>query len=295
MRTFDFFGNIAEFKEVVPGIDSSTELKHMQASHERSKQKIAGILTPAIYNLLKGKFTGSPSEIEMAAIELLQGAHGNMIAYYELISKIISKKKEQISYYKYEIHMMQENYLDNFAINMDALLDYLDENEVDFNAWNETPIYLSRQNLILKTASEFNSVFPTGGSAYFFNLIVPLQTQVIESEILPRKKLADLPSDLAKTVQYFVAYRTMAKAARLVDYADLPQSLRQKLYVDDSKKNVTDSETVAERYANQFNAEANKYLQRIDMELSKPADTVSEIETPMEDFNLEDDKTFVIS
>lgn len=295
MRTFDFFADITDFVEVVPGIDKSTTLASMQASHERSKQKLISVLTAGIYDELKTGFGGVNNDPELdQAIEYIQGAHGNMIAYFEMISKVIAKKKENVNYFKYEIHMMQENYLDAFAVHMDLLLDYLDANTTYFDTWAASPTYTMRQSLVLKSANQFNSVFPTGGSGYFFNLATPFQSMVVETEILPRKKLADIPSDLLKTVQYFVAYRTMAKAVMLVDFVDLPKSMRQKLYAEESKKNSNDMETVSERYAKQFNAEADRYLHKIDLELQKPADDVSELAIPPDDFNLESDSTYVI-
>lgn len=295
MRTFDFFADIADFKDVVPGIDSSTQLQHMQASHERSKQKIVSVIGAGLYDELKTAFTGAPDPEETEAIEFMQGAHGNLIAYFELISKVIAKKKEEVNYYRYEIQKMEETYLDNFAVNMDLLLDYLDANTAFFTDWLNNETYLKRQDLILKSSVAFNEVFPTGGSAYFFSLIVPLQYQVIELDILPRVAVADIPAELTKIVQYYVAYRTMAKAVLLVDFADFPKSLRQKLYVEESKKKGQSTESPAERYANQFNAEAARYLAKIDFQLQKPSDDVTEVDAPYTDINEEDDQTYVIT
>jgi hypothetical protein len=295
MRTFDFFADINDFKEVVPGIESSTTFKSMMASHERSRQKLIHVLTAAIYTQLKDAFgAAAPGETLDTAVEFIQGAHGNLIAYFDLIPKIIAQKAENKNYYKYEIQMMQETYLDNYVVNMDLLLDHLDANTTFFATWAATDTYKNRQKLMLKTANDFNSVFPTGGSAYFFSLITPLQNQVIETELAPRKAVADIPEALVKTAKYFVAYRTIAKAVRITDYADLPRSLRQKLYVEESKKKMLDSETSVEKFAKYCDTEANRYLNQIDLELQKPADDVSEISVPPDDFNLETDSTYVI-
>lgn len=295
MRTFDFFADIHDFKEVAPGIDSSLSLKGMQASHERSKQKLILVLTKTIYDQLKDAFLGAPTAEEAIAIEYIQGAHGNNISYFQVISKVISKKKEAVSYFKYELQKVEETYLDNFAVYMDLLLDYLDATEASFEGWTDTDTYKKRQELILKTAAEFNEVFPTGGSAYFFSLMVPLQSMVIELDILPRVAIADIPTELEKTVKYFVAYKTMAKAALLVDYADLPKSMRQKLYIEEGKKKGQEMESTSERYSNQFDMEAKVYLQKIDMELNKPADDVTEIYPDYSGINEEDDQTYVIA
>lgn len=294
-RTFDFFKTNADFKEVVPGIESSTTLKSMQASHQRSKQKIAKIITPVIYEELRVVYVADDPDAKQAiAIDFLQGSHGNQIAYFEIVSKILRKKKEDVAYYKYEIQMQQENYLDAFAINMDELLDYMDANSGSFTDWTGSDTYKLRQNLILKSADDFNKKLPTGGSAYFFNLITPLQNKVIQSEIVPRMKLDAIDPKVQQSLEYFVAYRTMADATCLVDYADFPRSMRQKLFIDESKKKGKEMENMNKYYCDKFNAEADKYLQQIDICL-QTADTDTEISVPECGFNLESDKTYVIS
>lgn len=293
MRTFDFFEHIADFREVVPGIDASSVFEEMQASHERSKKKITDVITASLYNELLVAHSGAADPEKTEAIKLLQPAHGNLIAYFDIPNKVVAKKKEGVNYYKYELQKIEETYLDSFATFMDSLLDYLDANAAYFTDWANSNTYKNRQGLILKTADAFNNVFPTGGSAYFFSLIAPLQHQVIEIDILPRYALADIPETLTKTVEYFVAYKTMAKAALLVDYADLPKSLRQKLYLEESKKQY-ENESMSERYANQFNAEADRYLAKIDFELQKPASDVNEVTPTSCSINDEDDQTYVI-
>lgn len=315
MRKVNFFEDIKDLKEVAPGLDSNS-LTTLLPAYERASIKIKKVITDTVWAQLLAAYVKNtdsdtetnPTEEETTAIEFIQGALGNLIAFHDVMFKVISKKQENQSYYKYELQMIRESYLDNFSIYMDLLLDYLDlkapvsvpeegeEAEASkFPTWVDSDTYKMRQSLILKNADDFNSVFPTGGSSYFFSMIVPLQNQVIESELIPRKALADMPSELAKTVKYFVAYRTMAKAAMLVDYADLPQSLRQKLYVDESKKKHQETETTAERYANQFNKEADSYLNKIDLKLQKPAADVVSVPTQYNSVNEETDQSFVIT
>ncbi len=287
MRTFELFTTIREFRELVPGIDASTTLESMQPSFERASRKIKSVITPAIWDSIKEANDKPEAKL------LLQSAVGNLIASFHHIIRVAEKKKEGVNFYKYELQTWFETYLDNYATYMDALLDYLDAKKDDFEGWAETETYKLRQTLLLKTADEFNKVFATGGSAYFFHLTCPLQEQVLDDEILPRVKIASIPAASLKTVKRLVAYRVMAMAVEQFDSADLPKSLRQKLYVDDSKNKHGGVDPVEIKYINSFNAKADGYLKSLDIELNKPPSDVTDIYVPEENINDEDNPFFV--
>lgn len=310
MATMKFFASIDELRQVVPGLEASLNDYELVPAYNRAVLKLKKVLTTTVFAQLETAWDNSqltepettPTDEEKAAIAFLTPALGNLMTYHDFIFKVTRKKKEDVNYYKYELLQLRETYLDNYAIYMDSLLDYLDEKAPitaegetsKFPGWTDSTSYKMRQSLLLKNADAFNLVLPTGGSAYFFQMIAPLQKQVIDTELLSRYKLADIPETIAETVNRFVAYRTMYKALRLCDYADLPQSMRQKLFVDDAKNKAPEAETIAERYANQFNAEADKFLRLIDLKIQEPADDVTEVANPADDFNLESDQSFVI-
>ena len=151
-REFNFFASINDFREVVPGVDATTTFEEMQAAYERAKKTIIDAIGQAQWDLLLVEYTTPADPIIAAVVANLQGAIGNRTYYNYLIFKVAGKKKEQISFFKYEIHSMEESYLDNYWVYMDSILTALTANPAKFPDWAATDSAKTLDNLLVKTA-----------------------------------------------------------------------------------------------------------------------------------------------
>jgi hypothetical protein len=273
-RTFDFFSSINDFKEVVPGVEASTTLSEMQAAFERAASTIKGMITPEVWAALKTAMADSTDDEKLkSAIAYLQGAIGNRTYYHHLIFKVVGKKKEQVTYYKYELQEMRETYLDNYWTYMDKLLELMDASETSFDGWKDSKYYKLRQELIIKSAAEFSNSCTLGDSVYFFMLTIPLQLEIIDIHISSRKITAESWSDkpkLERNIKRAVAYATAADAIRQFDYPDLPRSLRNDIYNESSKANGKQEDMVKTEIAKRFESKAETYWNMVDQERTVP-------------------------
>lgn len=302
MRTFDFFNNINDFKEVVPGVEASTTLSEMQAAFERAAAVIKGMITDGIWSILSDAyFSVTEDENLQTAIAYLQGAIGNRTYYHHLIFKVVGKKKEQVTFYKSEIQEMRETYLDNYWTYMDKLLAYLDEHKASFEGWTDTEFYKLRQELILKTAGDFSKHCTLGDSVYFFMLTIPLQLEVIDFHIAARKITPDTwaaKPKLERNIKRAVAYATAADAIRQFDYPDLPRSLRNDIYNETSKKNGKQEEWVKTEISKIFESKSETYFSLVDQERSVPDQAAGgspNIYIPAEEINDSSNSHFLMS
>ena len=291
----DIFLGIQQFRDVVPGVEASRELSEMEPAYEVACTRIQDVITTSIFDIIKAELTADPSGGGMLqnALLYLQGAVGNFTMYQHLIFDVISKKKEDVDLYKNEVHAMSEAYLDNFANYMDRLLTLMDNNTGSFTGWTNTDAYNDRSVLILKSSKEFAKYYGTAGSAYFVMRTIYKQHEIIDDHILPRMKLTDISGELEKPVKRFVAYSVVASAIRELDYSDLPKSLRNDLYAEQSKKQGYQEELVKEKIWKIYEAKADKYLREIDLILNRPsADTTTIIVN--EGLNAMEDKSFLM-
>lgn len=301
-RTFDFFSSINDFKEVVPGVEASTSLSEMQAAFERASSTIKGMITAAIWSTLKTALANNTEDEDLqTAIAYLQGAIGNRTYYHHLIFKVAGKKKEQVTYYKYELQDMRETYLDNYWTYMDKLLTHLDANEAKFEGWTDTDFYKLRQELILKTSADFSKHCTLGDSVYFFMLTIPLQLEIIDVHIASRKitpaTWTDKPK-LERNIKRAIAYATAADAIRQFDYPDLPRSLRNDIYNESSKANGKQEDLVKTEIAKRFESKSETYLGLVDLERNIPdqdAGESTDIYIPAEEINDPSNSHFLMS
>jgi hypothetical protein len=292
----DLFTGIQSFIDVVPGVEASKELPEMEAAYEIACTKIQDIISTGIFDQIKAELTANPSggAVLQKALLYLQGATGNFTRYQHLIFDVISKKKEDQNLYRYELQAMNEAYLDNFWNYMDRLLTLLDANAVTFTTWANTDTYKDRATLVLKSSKDFAKWYGTAGSEYFVMRTIYKQHEIIDDHILPRMKIEDITGDLEAPVKRFIAYSVVAAAIQEFDYADLPRSIRNDISAEQSRKQGYQEELIKERIWKTYETKAAKYLNQVDLILTKPAAGVSEV-IVNDGLNLETDKTFLMS
>lgn len=301
-RTFDFFSNIDDFKDVVSGVDSSTMLSEMQGSYERAKQTIVSVIGQALWDVLKTQFASQDAdEKKDKAVAYLQGALGNRTYYHHLIFKVVGKKKEQVSFYKYEIQAMQENYLDAYWSYMDQLLTLFTSDTQTFQGWTETKMYKTLNELLIKTAADFSEYCGLDGSDYFFNRTIHLQLQVSDTDLASRQITAATYAEkpkLERNIKRAIAYRTTARAIFQFDYPDLPRSLRNDIFNEFSKNKGAQETHVKEAISQLFHRQADEYWNLIDQELNQPVDEDGDsldIDFPGDDINDIDNSHYLMA
>jgi hypothetical protein len=309
----DLFTGIQSFCDVVPGVEASKTLAEMEPAYEIACTKIQDIISAEIFDLIVDEVDADPPvepeippaepedptpeevyQIMQKALLYLQGATGNFTRYQHLIFDVISKKKEDQNLYRYELQAMNEAYLDNFWNYMDRLLTLLDANTAIFTTWENTDTFIDRATLVLKSSKEFAKWYGTAGSEYFVMRTIYKQHEIIDDHILPRMKIEDITGNLEAPVKRFIAYSVVAAAIQEFDYADLPRSIRNDISAEQSRKQGYQEELIKERIWKTYEAKAAKYLNQVDLILTKPAAGVSEV-IINDGLNLETDKTFLMS
>ena len=300
-RAFNFFASINDFREVVPGVDSSTQFEELQAAYERAKKTIIDVIGQAQWDVLLGEYTTPVDPIIAAVVANLQGALGNRTYYNYLIFKVAGKKKEQITFFKYEIHSMQESYLDNYWVYMDSILTAFTANAAKFPGWAATDSAKTLADLLVKTAYEFSKYVGIDETAYFFNRTVHLQLEVTDNDIASREITAATYEDkpkLERNIKRAICYKTTALALMQFDYPDVPKSLRADIFNEFSKEKGLQEKHLKQKVAGMFFQKADEYFKLVDYELNQPDEDAGEstdIFIPSEDINDINDKFFLIS
>lgn len=300
-REFNFFSTINDFIEVVPGVDASTQLEEMQAAYERAKKTIIDAIGQAQWDVLLAEYGTAADPIIASGVAQIQGALGNRTYYNYLIFKVSGKKKEQISFFKYEIRAMQETYLDNYWVYMDTLLTLFTANPAKFPGWVTTDMSKTLVDLFVKTAYEFSKYCGLDESAYFFNRTIHLQLEVTDTDIASRQieaaTYAGKPK-LERNIKRAICYKTTALALMQFDYPDVPKSLRADIFNEFSKEKGAQEKHLKQKVAGMFFAKADTYLELIDYELNQPDQDAGEspdIYIPTLDVNEPGDKHFLMS
>ena len=75
-REFNFFSSINDFREVVPGVDASTQFGEMQAAYERAKKTIIDAIGQAQWDVLLAYYPADTDPILSEGVANIQGAIG---------------------------------------------------------------------------------------------------------------------------------------------------------------------------------------------------------------------------
>lgn len=282
----DLFQNIAEFREMVPGISANLEFSELNSSAISARKQIRNIITSDLWDQIK-------SETDSDAHLYLSNAFANLIMHKALIFDVIAKRMSGTAdVYKHELETMRRQYIDNYYNAMDSLIQELSENSAYSEKWRASSDYKLIDELKIKTTAEFNSFYGIDMSYLFFFRSISIQREILLDGISDTFVKAVEREDLIKKLKLALSHLVVAMAITRFDIIELPATIRSLFDEQKTSRSGSDEQNRILALASELRGNAMHIVSGVELALSEPdtSDIVSE--TSM---NREEDKIYLIS
>lgn len=282
----DLFQNIAEFREMVPGISANLEFSELNSSAISARKQIRNIITSDLWDQIK-------SETDSDAHLYLSNAFANLIMHKALIFDVIAKRMSgKADVYKHELETMRRQYIDNYYNAMDSLIQELSENSAYSEKWRASSDYKLIDELKIKTTAEFNSFYGIDMSYLFFFRSISIQREILLDGISDTFVKAVEREDLIKKLKLALSHLVVAMAITRFDIIELPATIRSLFDEQKTSRSGSDEQNRILALASELRGNAMNIVSGVELALSEPdtSDIVSE--TSM---NREEDKIYLIS
>lgn len=282
----DLFQNIAEFREMVPGISANLEFSELNSSAISARKQIRNIITSDLWDQIK-------SETDSDAHLYLSNAFANLIMHKALIFDVIAKRMSGTAdVYKHELETMRRQYIDNYFNAMDSLIQELSENSAYSEKWRASSDYKLIDELKIKTTAEFNSFYGIDMSYLFFFRSISIQREILLDGISDTFVKAVEREDLIKKLKLALSHLVVAMAITRFDIIELPATIRSLFDEQKTSRSGSDEQNRILALASELRGNAMNIVSGVELALSEPdtSDIVSE--TSM---NREEDKIYLIS
>lgn len=282
----DLFQNIAEFREMVPGISANLEFSELNSSAISARKQIRNIITSDLWDQIK-------SETDSDAHLYLSNAFANLIMHKALIFDVIAKRMSGTAdVYKHELETMRRQYIDNYYNAMDSLIQELSENSAYSEKWRASSDYKLIDELKIKTTAEFNSFYGIDMSYLFFFRSISIQREILLDGISDTFVKAVEREDLIKKLKLALSHLVVAMAITRFDIIELPATIRSLFDEQKTSRSGSDEQNRILALASELRGNAMNIVSGVELALSEPdtSDIVSE--TSM---NREEDKIYLIS
>lgn len=282
----DLFQNIAEFREMVPGISANLEFSELNSSAISARKQIRNIITSDLWDQIK-------SETDSDAHLYLSNAFANLIMHKALIFDVIAKRVSgKADVYKHELETMRRQYIDNYYNAMDSLIQELSENSAYSEKWRASSDYKLIDELKIKTTAEFNSFYGIDMSYLFFFRSISIQREILLDGISDTFVKAVEREDLTKKLKLALSHLVVAMAITRFDIIELPATIRSLFDEQKTSRSGSDEQNRILALASELRGNAMNIVSGVELALSEPdtSDIVSE--TSM---NREEDKIYLIS
>lgn len=282
----DLFQNIAEFREMVPGISANLEFSELNSSAISARKQIRNIITSDLWDQIK-------SETDSDAHLYLSNAFANLIMHKALIFDVIAKRMSGTAdVYKHELETMRRQYIDNYYNAMDSLIQELSENSAYSEKWRASSDYKLIDELKIKTTAEFNSFYGIDMSYLFFFRSISIQREILLDGISDTFVKAVEREDLIKKLKLALSHLVVAMAITRFDIIELPATIRSLFDEQKTSRSGSDEQNRILALASELRSRAMNIVSGVELALSEPdtSDIVSE--TSM---NREEDKIYLIS
>lgn len=282
----DLFQNIAEFREMVPGISANLEFSELNSSAISARKQIRNIITSDLWDQIK-------SETDSDAHLYLSNAFANLIMHKALIFDVIAKRMSGTAdVYKHELETMRRQYINNYYNAMDSLIQELSENSAYSEKWRASSDYKLIDELKIKTTAEFNSFYGIDMSYLFFFRSISIQREILLDGISDTFVKAVEREDLIKKLKLALSHLVVAMAITRFDIIELPATIRSLFDEQKTSRSGSDEQNRILALASELRGNAMHIVSGVELALSEPdtSDIVSE--TSM---NREEDKIYLIS
>ena len=282
----DLFQNIAEFRQMVPGISANLEFSELNSSAISARKQIRNIITSELWNIIK-------AESDTDARLYLANAFGNLIMHKAFIFDVIANRVSgQADVYKHELETMRRQYIDNYFNAMDSLIQELSEN-VSYSAkWKATSDFQLIDELKIKTTTEFNSYYGIDMSYLFFFRTISLQREILLDGISDTFEKATGREDLIKKLKLALSHLVVALALSRFDIIELPATIRSLFDEQKASRSGSDEQNRILKLASELRGNAMNIIAAVELALSEPdtSDIVSQTS-----LNRPEDKIYLIS
>lgn len=278
----DLFVDIADFRSFAPYVESNVTFEELNSSALSAKKQIIIILSKAVYEEVC-----MTEEDETKAA--LKSAMANLTLAKQMVFDVIKRRKDDIDIYKHEQESMRRAYQDNYFNAMDTLIQLLTEGS---ESWKKTRYYKLLETLRIRTADEFDTLYPIDQSYLFFFRTVPLQQEALDDGL---RGYFDRAQDKEKTTNMLLrclAKQTVAIALRRFDIIEFPPTIRSLFDDSTASRSGKDEQQRMLDLASQLNNEVQNALADIDLILNSSSGGSVDTETS---FNKPDDKIYLMA
>ncbi len=260
----ELFDSLSTLVEYAPGVETSNSLDDLQSSGRTAKKRVVSVISSPVYSSI------IDSEDE-TLLDALRSAVANMTLSVQLVFDAINRRKADVDVYKYELEGMRRSYTENYFNAMDTLISTLtstipEENETDSPAalWRNARYFKLLGCCKIKSADDFDTIFPIDLSYLFFFRTVPLQKETLDERL---NVFYDKASDdrIIAMLNLALAKKTIAKALRRFDILEFPPTIRNLFDDNTASRNGKDEHDNALLLADRLDAEADQLIENVDM------------------------------
>lgn len=281
----ELFPSVGAFGKYVPYLEANANFDDLNASALPASKQIKIIITPDIYTLIKNLSEGVGSEKK----EALRGALANLTMSSQLSFDVITRRKQHIETYKYEVEQMKRDLMQNYFNAMDTLIAILNEEESE--AWMNTDYCKKLKELEIRTTEEFDSIYPIDLSYLFFFRCIPWQKEVLDERMSGLFSRAEGNESAIPLLKRALAKYTIAKALRRFDILQFPEVIRGLFRDSKAMRYGSLEQTEILRLADQLIAEADQLISAIELSFSSDQENIVSTTS----FNRPEDKIYLMS
>ena len=240
----DLFTNMAAMRQMVPGLESNLTFADLNPSALTARKRVTDLIGTSLYASIISNKTTAPEPFQAMCMAI-----ANFVARQHLVFDTISRRKDNIDVYKYELEEMERAYMDNYFSSMDTLMRLLstgtqngnqensqennqENNQNNQSSWEDTRLAKMVKNLPVQDAARFDELYPIDLSYLFFFRTVPLQREIYEDNLAGiYAKVAALPegddrTQLQNRLDRITARWTVALAMTRFDILEFPAVIK---------------------------------------------------------------------
>ena len=278
----DLFVDIADFRSFAPYVESNVTFEELNSSALSAKKQIIIILSKAVYEEVC-----KTEEDETKAA--LKSAMANLTLAKQMVFDVIKRRKDDIDIYKHEQESMRRAYQDNYFNAMDTLIQLLTEGA---ESWKKTRYYKLLETLRIRTADEFDTLYPIDQSYLFFFRTVPLQQEALDDGLRGYFDRAQDKEETTNMLLRCLAKQTVAIALRRFDIIEFPPTIRSLFDDSTASRSGKDEQQRMLDLASQLSYEVQNALADIDLIINSSSGGSVDTETS---FNRPDDKIYLMA
>ena len=311
----DIFQNMSGLAQYAPVTDTNIALGDLKAAFASSWKQLTALIPDTVLTAIAD---GSDDTMTDA----LRMALANRIMANNAVFSAYVNRKAGTDTYKYEVEGMKRSWMENYFSAMDTLLSELtrqadevapaDENVADAEVgtevadadsgtapdigqlFRESRFYRMAAGCHIRTAEQFDTIYPIDLSYLFFFRTLPLQAEVVNGRIgsyYSRIETLDEKDKLTAMLDLALAKKTVAKALRRFDILEFPPTIRNLFDESHANRNGKDEAERAISLADMLDGEADALISDIDT-LLESGTTIDM--SSMSAYNRPDDKIIMM-